>query len=75
MVFENNLDQLDFEVMRGSTGLAKFTKKSNIGDDLNPPLRIRDRRLKFFWQLLYLLTFKRSYRHKGRKKDVFLGEP
>ena len=75
MVFEANIDKLDFEVMRGSTGLAQFTKKSNLGDGLHPPCRIRDRRSKFFWQLLYLVTFKRTYRHKGKKKDVFLGEP
>ena len=69
MVFEANIDKLDFEVMRINR-YTQFTKKSNLGDSLHPPVGYEIEGL-IFLQLLYLVTFKRTYRHKGKKKDVF----
>lgn len=74
-IFEANINDLNFEIMRGSTGLAKFTKKSNLGDFLNEPKKIKDRNFKLFWRILYLLTMRKTYRHNQGTNDSFLIDP
>jgi predicted O-methyltransferase YrrM len=39
-VFISNYESIDFNIMRGSTGLGIFKKYSSIGDQLNPPEKI-----------------------------------
>jgi predicted O-methyltransferase YrrM len=68
--FEANINDLNFEVIRGSTGLAKFTKKSNLGDDLKPPMMTKERNSRLFWRIYNVLTFKKSYRRRLKKATV-----
>lgn len=74
-IFRANHQSIDFAISRGSTGLARFTKISKLGTKLNPPIFIRERRMKIFWRLLEILTFKRIYRHDGKTKNSFLIDP
>ena len=74
-IFEANINYLDFEVIRGSTGLAKFTKKSNLGDILMEPKMIKERNFEYFWKILNLLRLKKNYSHKQGTKDSFLVDP
>jgi predicted O-methyltransferase YrrM len=74
-IFRANLMSLDLSIYRGSTGLAKFTKRSKLGDKLNPPLFIRERHFKLFWRILEIITFKKVYRHNESTNDSFLIDP
>lgn len=47
-IFRANMDKLDFEIMRGSTGLGIFKKLNDIGKKLNPPKYIKERKFNFF---------------------------
>ncbi|MDA8560045.1 class I SAM-dependent methyltransferase [Candidatus Pelagibacter bacterium] len=51
-IFRANYSSIDFSIIKGSTGLAKFVKHSNLGDRLKPPLYIRKRKFRIFWRLL-----------------------
>ena len=66
---------IDFSIIQGSTGLAKFIKNSNLGDKLNHPLFIKKRRFKLFWRLLEILKLKKTYRHKNLNNESFLINP
>lgn len=74
-IFEGNINDLGFEIIRGSTGLAKFTKKSNLGDGLKEPKIIKERNFKLFWKILNLVTLKKSYTHNQGTNDSFLVDP
>lgn len=74
-IFRANYSSVDFTIIRGSTGLAKLTKKSNLGDMLNPPKFILERNYGFFWKCLNLLMFKKGYRHNNNTDDSFLISP
>lgn len=74
-IFRSNYSSFDFIISRGSTGLAKFIKKSKLGDELQPPLFINERRFGLFWSLLKLITFKKSYQHNNKTKESFLIDP
>lgn len=71
-IFRANHSSIDFSIIRGSTGLAKFLKHSNLGDHLNPPLFINERRFKIFWRLYKLITFNKDYQHNENKNQSFL---
>ena len=45
-IFFSNMDKIDFEILRGSTGLGIFKKNNNIGEKLNEPLYIPERNSK-----------------------------
>lgn len=53
-IFRANMDKIDFEIMRGSTGLAIFKKDCNLGIQLNEPKYISERKFnyKIFQKLL-----------------------
>ena len=74
-IFRSNHSSIDFFVSRGSTGLARFVKNSDLGDDLKPPLFIAERRFKIFWHFLKLITCKKSYIHNNKTKESFLIDP
>lgn len=74
-IFRSNHSSIDFIISRGSTGLAKYIKKSKLGDELKPPLFINERRFSLFWRFLKLITFKKSYQHNNKTKDSFLIDP
>ena len=42
-IFRANMNKLDFEIMRGSTGLGVFKKRVPLGEKLNPPILLRER--------------------------------
>ncbi len=74
-IFRANYSSIDFSIIRGSTGLAKFVKNSELGDKLNPPIFIKKRQFKFFWKLLEILRLKKSYRHNNSSNESFLINP
>ena len=74
-IFRSNYPSIDFSINRGSTGLAKFIKNSELGDKLNAPLFIKKRQFKFFWKLLEILKLKKTYRHNNSTNESFLINP
>ena len=74
-IFRANYSSIDFSINRGSTGLAKFVKNSELGDKLNPPIFIKKRQFKFFWKLLEILRLKKTYRHNNSSNESFLINP
>ena len=74
-IFRANYSSINFSTIHGSTGLAKFTKHSELGDKLNPPLFIKPRRLKIFWRILEILKLKKTYHHNESNFDSFLINP
>lgn len=74
-IFRGNYDKIDFYISRGSTGLAKFVKRNELGESLNIPVKIRERRFKLFWRLLEIFTLKKIYRYIPFTNNSFLVEP
>tara|TARA_X000001036_G_scaffold428346_1_gene458024 strand:+ start:758 stop:1519 length:762 start_codon:yes stop_codon:yes gene_type:complete len=74
-IFRANYSSIDFSVIQGSTGLAKFVKHSNLGDKLNPPLFINKRRFRIFWRILEFMKLKKFYKHDNSSNDSFLINP
>ncbi len=74
-IFRANHSSIDFFINRGSTGLGKFIKKTNLGDKLNSPLFIKKRHFKIFWRLLEIFKLKKNYRHKNSTNESFLINP
>ncbi len=74
-IFRSNYSSIDFSINRGSTGLAKFIKNSELGDKLNAPLFIKKRQFKLFWKLLEILKLKKTYRHNNSTNESFLINP
>ena len=74
-IFRANYSSVDFSINRGSTGLAKFVKYSNLGDKLNPPIFIKKRKFKLFWRLLEILKLKKTYQHNNSTNESFLINP
>ena len=74
-IFRANYSSIDFSINRGSTGLAKFVKNSELGDKLNPPIFIKKRQFKFFWKLLGVLKLKKTYHHNNSSNESFLINP
>jgi predicted O-methyltransferase YrrM len=71
-IFRANYSSIDFSIIKGSTGLAKFVKLSKLGDRLNSPLNIKKRKFRIFWRLLEIMNFKKSYKHNNKSDDSFL---
>ena len=71
-IFRANYSSIDFSIIKGSTGLAKFVKLSNLGDKLNSPLYIKKRKFRIFWRLLEKINLKKSYKHNNKTDDSFL---
>lgn len=74
-IFRGNYYSIDFSITYGSTGLAKFVKRSKLGDRLKKPVYLRKRRLRLFWRLLEIINFKKSYLHNTNTNDSFLINP
>ncbi len=71
-IFRANYSSIDFSIVKGSTGLGKFVKHSDLGDKLNPPLFIKKRQFRLFWRILEFLKLKKVYRHNNETNDSFL---
>tara|TARA_B100000674_G_C37801260_1_gene896563 strand:+ start:42 stop:800 length:759 start_codon:yes stop_codon:yes gene_type:complete len=74
-IFRANYSSIDFSIHRGSTGLAKFKKLSNLGDKLNDPIYVGKRKLRLFWRFLEIINLKKSYNHNNKTNDSFLINP
>ena len=74
-IFRANYSSIDFSIHQGSTGLAKFIKRSQLGDNLNDPIFISKRRFRIFWRFLEIINLKKSYRHNNKTNDSFLINP
>ena len=74
-IFRANMDQLDFDVMRGSTGLGIFKKRSKLGEKLNKPLFLNDRNNHLINKLINLISFKKVYKHDSKSLSSFLINP
>ncbi len=74
-IFRANYSSIDFSIYQGSTGLAKFVKRSKLGDELNDPVYVGKRKLRLFWRFLEIINFKKSYRHNTNTNDSFLIDP
>ena len=74
-IFRSNHLSIDFSIFRGSTGLGKFKKKTNLGDKLNSPLFIKKRHFKIFWRFMEIFKLKKSYHHNNSNNESFLINP
>ena len=74
-IFRGNMDKLDFEIMRGSTGLGIFKKRKKLGERLNPPVFINERNNFFFSKIFQKILLKKSYKHSSETSNSFLIDP
>ena len=54
-IFQANLNVLDFTIKRGSTGLAKLTKKSSLDNKLKAPIHLKDRNFKLLVKIYNII--------------------
>ena len=71
-VFNSNFHQLNFSLVRGSTGLARLDKLSKKGENLIPPKYLKKRSKKLLLKIFYFLKNKKKYSHKLQSADSFL---
>ena len=71
-VFQSNLNIVDLNLIRGSTGLACIKKISKKDTQLQPPKFIRKRTNPFIWRLINILTRRKSYKHSHESNKSFL---
>ncbi len=74
-IFRGNMDKIDFEIMRGSTGLRIFKKRKNLGEKLNPPVFIKERNNAIISKLYQKILFKKTYKHNTKSSSSFLIDP
>ena len=74
-IFRGNIDKIDFEIMRGSTGLGIFRKRKNLGEKLNPPIFINERNNAVFSKIIQKILLKKNYKHDNETSDSFLIDP
>jgi predicted O-methyltransferase YrrM len=74
-IFRANIDKLDFEIMRGSTGLGVFRKRVPLGEKLNPPILLRERNNYLINKIFQIIFFKKRYRHNSNRFNSFLISP
>ena len=73
--FRANVDKLDFEIMRGSTGLGVMRKRVPLGKKLNPPISLRERNNYLISKIFQKVSFKKDYHHSTNSFDSFLISP
>ena len=71
-IFLSNLDIIDFELIKGSTGLARLEKICEKGVNLKPPKKIKKRNSTFLWKLLNIFFKKKQYAHSTKSNESFL---
>jgi predicted O-methyltransferase YrrM len=74
-IFRANINKLDFEIMRGSTGLGIIRKRVPLGEKLNPPILLRQRNNYLINKIFQKISFKKSYHHNTNSFDSFLISP
>ena len=71
-IFLSNLDIIDFELIKGSTGLARLEKICEKGVNLKPPKKIKKRNSTFLWKLLNIFFKRKQYAHSSKSNESFL---
>tara|TARA_Y100000589_G_scaffold331238_1_gene383954 strand:+ start:10753 stop:11529 length:777 start_codon:yes stop_codon:yes gene_type:complete len=71
-IFMANINILDLQIIKGSTGLGCLRKISNKGSKLNPPEYIKKRNNIIIWKILNRLFFKKQYKHDLNSNNSFL---
>jgi len=74
-IFRGNMDKIDFEIMRGSTGLGIFKKRRELGVKLNPPVFLNERNNLILSKLFQKIFFKKTYKHNTKTNNSFLINP
>ena len=74
-IFRGNMDIIDLEIMRGSTGLGIFKKRKSLGEKLNPPIFINERKNIFLNKIFQKILHKKSYKHNTKTSSSFLIDP
>lgn len=74
-IFRSNMDKIDFEIMRGSTGLGIFRKRNNLGEKLNPPIFIKERNNIFLSKIYQKILLRKGYNHNTKNSSSFLIDP
>ena len=74
-IFRGNMDKIDFEIMRGSTGLGIFRKCKNLGEKLSPPIFINERNNIILSKIFQKILQKKTYEHNTETSDSFLIDP
>ena len=70
-VFYTNKNEINLNIFRGSTGLARMEKLSIKGTSLKTAKRFFKRRNKILWKIIYLLLRKKEYSPKLRNEKSF----
>ena len=74
-IFRANMHQLDFDIMRGSTGLGIFKKRSKIGEKLNLPILLKERNNRLINKAIEMISLKKTYKHDGSSLNSFIINP
>ena len=74
-IFRGNMDKIDFEIMRGSTGLGIFKKRKELGVKLNPPVFLNERNNLILSKLFQKIFFRKTYKHNTKTTSSFLINP
>lgn len=74
-IFRANMDKLDFEIMRGSTGLGVLRKRVPLGEKLNSPILLQERNSYFINKIFQKMFFKKNYQQDTNSFDSFLISP
>ena len=74
-IFRANMNQIDFDIMRGSTGLGIFKKRSERGEKLNNPIFLKERNNRLINKAIELITLKKTYTHDSSSLSSFIINP
>ena len=69
------MNQIDFDIMRGSTGLGIFKKRSERGEKLNNPIFLKERNNRLINKAIDLISFKKTYKHDSSSLSSFIINP
>ncbi len=70
-VFYTNKNEINLNIYKGSTGLARIDKLSIKGKSLKTPKRFFKRRNKILWKIIYFLLRKGQYSPKLKNEGKF----
>ena len=74
-IFRANIHQIDFNIIRGSTGLGIFQKRSKLGTKLKNPIFLKERNNRLIYKLIELISFKRKKKPNNSSLSSFLIDP
>ncbi|MBO8217669.1 class I SAM-dependent methyltransferase [Prochlorococcus marinus] len=71
-IFLSNINIVNLEIFKGSTGLARLEKICEKGINLQSPKIIKKRNNTFFWKLLNIFSKRKQYTHSTKTNESFL---